>query len=135
MNKLETLTRYLIASNLVAAEQLDAVVDTVMIYPACRLNTSGQLVVAEKHLNCTFFVANYPLAQVHENEFFARLACWLVEFNGDSLRPSSVEVTVDMVDGYRCHLEFELLFTEEILATVQTAGELIFKQQKYTLLA
>lgn len=134
MNKLETLTEFLINANLVAAEQIEAVVDSVQLYPACRLNTEGQLIIAEKHLNCRFFIAHYPLAQVHENELFARIAVWLINFDSDNMNPRDVDITVDMIDIYHCNLEFELHFIEPIVAVIQVDGEIIINEQRYALL-
>jgi hypothetical protein len=134
MNKLEALTAYLINANLVDAKQIESVVDSVTLYPAGRVTASDQVVLAEKHVSCTFFITHYPLANLHENELFARLVAWLLEFDGDHLGQRDIDISVSVLDVYRCNLEFEVKFVENLVVIEQASGDVVFKQKRYALL-
>jgi len=134
MKKIADLHAFILALDLVAAEQLDSYVDDLRIVPAARpTGTAGQIIITEKHYTATFFIERYPHGRTSEDVLLAQICAWLIENDPTRTDPIEFPVIVDVHDAQTANLEFGIVFEEWVLAVENVAGPITVNGKKYAL--
>jgi hypothetical protein len=132
MQKIAALHSFIAGFNLVAAEQIDSVVDELTIIPSGRpALTPGQVVIAEKHYMASFFIDHYPHGLVSANLLFAQISAWLLANDTGRTEPIEFGMIVDVLDPQTANLEFGIPFTELVIGIPDAAGSIVINNVKY----
>jgi hypothetical protein len=135
MKKIADLHAFILALDLVAAEQIDSFVDDLLIVPSGRpAPDEGQIIIAEKRYTATFFIERYPHGQISEDALLAQIVAWLLENDTTRTDPIDFPLIVDVHDAQTANLEFGIAFEEWIVAAEDAAGPITINGKKYALL-
>jgi hypothetical protein len=138
MRQLAELTALLINLDLVAAENIESVVDEPKIIPSGKiatldtgLNAPG-IVLYRQTYTAVFNIDDYPFNEHPVEELFGQISAYLLENGKGTDQIPQPETNVEVLDNDTANIEVQIKFEQDVYAVEdEVAGTITIKNKKY----
>lgn len=134
MKHLANIVAFLTDLNLVAAEQIESVVDNVIVRPSGQYTRKQQeLKIAQLEYSAVIDIERYPHRERSADWLFAQLSAWVIEHPEIRIDPFEIGLVIDVLDDSTADIEIRLTLQEDIIIKPETGGTIRIGGDGYTL--